>query len=103
MSVSEAPSPSPSPSATSPTDDPVLIRRAKVARLSALGKRYGYLAILVAMIVFVIGFVTDFGPAVTITILVCLALSTVLLIPALIFGYGVKAAEREEAGEKFRY
>jgi len=96
------------PAATSPTDgppadDPVLVRRAMVARWSATAKRAGYLTILVAMVVFVIGFVTEFGPAVTGIIVGCLAASAVLLIPALIFGYGVKAAEREDAGEKFRY
>lgn len=86
-----------------PTDDPVLARRAQVARWSATAKRSGYLAIVVAMVVFVIGFATDFGPVITTIVLVALAVSAVLLIPALIFGYGVKAAEREEAGEPFRY
>ncbi|HOT78399.1 MAG TPA: hypothetical protein PKY13_00355 [Microthrixaceae bacterium] len=85
------------------SDDPVLIRRAQVARWSAMAKRAGYLTILVAMIVFVIGFATEFGPAVTGIIVGCLVASAVLLIPALIFGYGVKAAEREDAGEPFRY
>ena len=89
--------------APSPTDDPVLVRRAQVAKWSALAKRLGYVAILVAMIVFVVGFVTEFGPLVTGTIIGCLVASAVLLIPALIFGYGVKAAEREDAGEPFRY
>lgn len=85
------------------TDDPVLLRRAKVAKWSATAKRAGYLAILLSMIVFVIGFVTDFGPVITSTILICLALSALLLIPALIFGYGVKAADQEDAGQPFRY
>lgn len=86
-----------------PPDDPVLVRRAQVARWSALAKRAGYLTILVAMIVFVVGFATEFGPVITTVIVVCIALSAVLLVPALIFGYGVKAAEREDAGERFRY
>jgi len=85
------------------TDDPVLLRRAQVAKWSATAKRVGYLAILLSMIVFVIGFVTDFGPVITSTILICLALSALLLIPALIFGYGVKAADQEDAGQPFRY
>lgn len=84
-------------------DDPVLRRRAQVARWSATAKRAGYLAVLAAMVTFVIGFFTDFGPVVTAIVVGCLAVSAVLLIPALIFGYGVKAAEQEDAGQPFRY
>lgn len=102
--MNSAASPSPAPAPSDPAQsDPVLVRRAQVARWSALAKRLGYLTILVAMIVFVIGFVTDFGPIVTGVIVGCLAASAVLLIPALIFGYGVKAAEQEDAGQPFRY
>jgi hypothetical protein len=86
-----------------PPTDPVLVRRAQVARGSGLAKRAGYLSILIAMVTFVIGFVTNFGGLVTSIIIGCLVASAVFLIPALIFGYGVKAAEREDAGEPFRY
>lgn len=92
------------PTPDDPTpEDPVLRRRRQVAAWSATAKRAGYLAVLLAMVVFVIGFVTDFGPVVTALIVACLAASAVLLIPAMIFGYGVKAAEQEEAGQPFRY
>lgn len=84
-------------------DDPVLRRRAQVARWSAAAKRGGYAAVLAAMITFVVGFVTEFGPAITALVVGFLTLSAVLLIPALIFGYGVKAAEQEDAGQPFRY
>jgi hypothetical protein len=84
-------------------DDPVLRKRAKVARWSATGKRAGYGAMLAAMVVFVVGAVTDFGPVVTTLVLVFIALSALLLIPAMIFGYGVKMAESEEQGGSFRY
>lgn len=83
--------------------DPVLVRRAQVAYWSAKAKRMGYLAIGVAMVVFVIGFIVDFTPLTTTVIVVCLVASAVLLIPAVIFGYGVKAAEQEERGESFHY
>ena len=91
------------PTGTSEAADPVLARRAQIAKWCALGKRWGYIAVLGAMVVFVIGFATEFRPAITTTILVLITASAILLIPALIFGYGVKAAEREEAGERFRY
>lgn len=84
-------------------DDPVLRRRAQVARWSAAAKRGGYAAVLAAMVTFVVGFVTEFGPVITALVVGFLAVSAVLLIPALIFGYGVKAAEQEDAGQPFRY
>ena len=90
-------SPAPDPS------DPVVARRAQFARWCDLGKRAGYTAILVAMVVFVIGFIVDFTALVTNTVIICLALSAVFLIPAIIFGYGIKAAEQEERGESFHY
>lgn len=83
--------------------DPVLLRRGQVALWSARAKRFGYLAVCVAMVVFVIGFIIDFNPVVTTIIVACLVASALLLIPALIFGYGVKAAEQEERGESFHY
>lgn len=88
---------------TAPADDPVLVRRAQVARWCGYGKRAGYLAVLAAIVVFGVGLATDFGPTVTTLVVACLVASAVFLIPATIFGYGVKAAEREEAGEPFRY
>jgi uncharacterized membrane protein len=84
-------------------DDPILRRREQIAQWSALAKRTGYLAMLIAMIVFVIGFATNFSTAVVGIIIGAIAVSGLLLIPALIFGYGVKAAEQEDRGEPFRY
>ncbi len=83
--------------------DPVLVRRAQVAHYSALGKRLGYMCILVACIAFGCGLFLNFGTAVTAIVVGALALSAVFLVPATIFGYGVKAADREDRGEKFTY
>ncbi len=84
-------------------DDPVVARRAQVARWSGLAKRAGYGAILLAFVAFAIGLATSFSGVVTGVITVSLAASAALLIPAVIFSYGVKAAEQEERGEPFRY
>ncbi|MFN8051888.1 MAG: hypothetical protein U0Q22_10650 [Acidimicrobiales bacterium] len=83
--------------------DPVLARRAQIAHWCDLAKRGGYTAVLIAMIVFVVGFVTEFRPVITTTIIACIVVSAVLLVPALIFGYGVKAAQREDEGRPFSY
>jgi hypothetical protein len=77
-------------------DDPVLLRRARYARLAIGGQRLGYFVLVVAVVAFVIGFATGF-PAATVVITVAgLIGACVLLPPAIIAGYAVKAAEREE-------
>lgn len=76
--------------------DPVRARRAQWARWSATGKRVGYGLVLLAVVAFAVGFATDF-PAATVTIVVASLIgSTVTLAPGIVFGYAVKAAERED-------
>ena len=79
-------------------DDPVLARRARLGRLAENGQRLGYVCIAVAVAAFVAAAVTSFaGWAVTIT-LVGLLGATIVLPPAIVLGYGVKKAEREDPG-----
>lgn len=76
--------------------DPVLERRARYARLVGVGKRVGYSLLLIAVVAFVVGFALGFPqPAVTASV-VGLIGTCVVLPPAIIFGYAVKAAERED-------
>ena len=79
------------------------MKRAQITAWSEKANRFGYLAILAAMIVFVIGFFVGFNSAVIAVVVGLIALSGLLLIPAMIFGYGVKAAEKEERGEKSHF
>ena len=78
--------------------DPVLQRRAQISRLVSLGQRTGYALFLVAVVLFVIGFVNGFGTAITTTITICLVVGSLILAPAIVFHYGVKAAQREDDG-----
>lgn len=82
----------------------VLARRARIARWVVLGKRTGYAALAVAIATFVIGAIASF-PAWTVAVATAgLVAACVALPPALVFGYGVRAAEREdrEAGRTER-
>lgn len=79
-------------------EDPVLVKRARIAKLVAVGQRLGYLLFLAALILFVIGFVVGFNSALTTTITGCLILGSLVLAPAIVFGYAVKAAERADLG-----
>ena len=73
-------------------DDPVLLRRKRLARLAKLGQRSGYFAFFIALIVFIIGFATSFTNAVAITLIVLLILGSFLLAPSIVLHHAVKAA-----------
>ena len=76
----------------------MLERRAKIASLVALGKRTGYGALLVAIGAFAVGAIASF-PAWTVGVATAgLVVACVALPMAIVFGYGIKAAEREERG-----
>jgi len=76
----------------------VLARRARISRLVALGQRLGYSLWLVAIVVFVVGAVTGFHPAMVTIVIGCLAAGSALLAPSIVIGYGVRAADREDQG-----
>ena len=79
-----------------PDDDPVRARRARIARLVALGQRIGYTLWLVAIVVFFVGAATSFRPAMVTVVVACLAAGSALLAPSIVISYGVRAADREE-------
>lgn len=83
---------------TSPTD-PVRVRRARWSRLASTGQRTGYLLILVAIVAFGYGIAVDFTDGVTTVVGIALLLATVTLAPAMVIGYAVKAAEREDRAQ----
>jgi hypothetical protein len=76
--------------------DPVLARRATIARWSALGKRVGYVLYGAALVLFFVGLATGFDGGIATAIVAALLVGGAALIPAIVFGYGVRAAEREE-------
>lgn len=80
------------------SDDPVLERRRRIARLVELGQRVGYGAFGAAIVAFVVGLVSDFG-AVSGPIVALIVFGSLVLAPAIVFGYAVKAAEREDRAE----
>jgi hypothetical protein len=81
---------------TEPERDPVLARRALVARLALVGQRVGYLLYGASVVLFVIGFIVGFTPAVVTAIVTMMIAGSALLAPAIVAGYAVKAAARED-------
>jgi hypothetical protein len=80
----------------SPGDDPVLAKRARIARIAALGKRVGYTALLLAILGFVAGVITSFATWTVVLSTVGLFAACVILPVPIVLGYGVRAAARED-------
>lgn len=67
-----------------------------MAKWTLLANRIGYLLFAAAMVLFVMAFAFHFTPLMVTLITVCLVMGSVLLAPAIVLGYAVKAAERED-------
>ena len=76
--------------------DPVRARRKRIAKYTKLANRVGYLCWGVAVVTFIIGFVGSFNDTVSTIVITSLIVGSVLLAPAIILGYAIKAAERED-------
>ncbi len=76
--------------------DPVLARRARIAKLCELGQRIGYSLFGLAIVLFMIGFIGSYSDVLVTAIVASLGIGSLVLAPAIVFGYAVKAAERED-------
>jgi hypothetical protein len=84
------------PDAASPNDDPVRARRRRIAHWTLLANRIGYLMYAAAIALFVMAFAFGFKGLLVTLITVFLIVGSVLLAPAIILGYAIKAAERDD-------
>jgi hypothetical protein len=76
--------------------DPVRAKRARIARAVEVAQRVGYGAFGVAVVAFVLGFVVGFDGAFVAVVVTALLVGSAVLAPAIVLGYAVKAAERED-------
>ena len=83
------------------TVDPVRAKREKVAKYTLLANRVGYLFFAVAIATFVIGFAISFNGAVSAIVIGSVIAGSILLAPAIVLGYAVKAAERDDRERGF--
>jgi hypothetical protein len=79
-----------------PTGDPVLARRRNLARWVKRAQRVGYGLLGVFCVLVAIGFPTGFPPWLTTSAVVAIIAGSALLAPAIVLGYGLKAADRED-------
>lgn len=75
-----------------------MVRRARFARFAEIGKRLGYSLFLVAIVAFFIGLATTFATVWGWLMIAALLAGSACLLPAIIIGYAVKAAERHDQG-----
>ena len=78
------------------SDDPVLERRQRLARLARTGRRLGYSLYGVSLAAFIAGFLIGFTAAPATVAAITLVAGSVLLAPSIIIGYGVSAADRAD-------
>jgi len=82
---------------TNPTD-PVRERREFVARLAASARIAGWSLFGLAVVAFVFGLVVGLTGVVVVIVIGSMFLGSAVLLPAIIVGFGVSAAEREDRG-----
>jgi hypothetical protein len=81
--------------------DPVLAKRARIARAVRFGRRAGYAAVAVSVVSFVVAAATDF-PAVAVDISIAALVAAIVILPVpIVLGYGVRAAEREDRQRRY--
>ena len=76
--------------------DPVRARRARVAGGVRSAKRVGYALFLLAIVLFFVALVGELTGGLAVAIVACLVAGSVVLLPAIILGYAVRTAERED-------
>ena len=79
-----------------PASDPVRARRAQVDKWNRLATRVGYLLYLVAVVMFFVALLTTFSSGKVTIITFSMIAGSVLLAPAIVIGYAVKAAEKDD-------
>jgi hypothetical protein len=76
--------------------DPILVQRAKAQRIANIGQRIGYLLYGLAIVVFMIGLLTNFNSTVSAITTFGVIAGSIVLAPAILAGYAVKAAVRDD-------
>lgn len=76
--------------------DPVRARREQIAKWTLMANRIGYLFFALAITLFVLAFAFGFTNTMSTLIIGSLVIGSILLAPAIVLGYAVKAAERDD-------
>ena len=78
------------------TDDPILAKRARVAHLVSMAMRVGFALFAMATVFFFWALFTRFTSVLATATTICLIAGSLLLAPAMVVKYAVKAADRAD-------
>ena len=81
---------------SSADDRDLATRRRRIGQATVAGQRLGYLLYLAAAALFFTGFATNFRSGLVTAIVICLVAGSLVLAPAIVFSYAVRAANRED-------
>ncbi len=76
--------------------DPVRAQRRRIDRWASRIRRTGFLAFGASLALLVIGAATELGDTLAAVIIALVIVGSILLLPAIIVGYAVRAAERHD-------
>ena len=76
--------------------DPVLAKRARIDSLVKAGKRIGYGLYLVSIVLFFVALFTVMKDWMVTVIIGSMVIGSIVLAPAIVFGYGIKSAIRDD-------
>jgi hypothetical protein len=74
----------------------VRARRQQIAHWTLIANRIGYLLFALAIVLFVLAFAFGFTNTMSTLVVTSLVAGSILLAPAIVLGYAVKAAERDD-------
>ena len=77
--------------------DPILEQRERVRRIANAAKRVGYLLFLASMVLFFVALAMNLPAGLTAAAAATLVAGCIVLAPAILLGYAVRGAEREDA------
>ena len=83
-------------STTSQSNDPVLEKRERIRSQVKLGKRVGYSLMIISIVSMFLCIPLGWPAYLTITSMVTFTLSCIILPLPIVFGYGIKSAEKED-------
>lgn len=70
-----------------------------MTRWTQRANRVGYLLFGVAIVLFIVAFTGDFNDTMVTLIVICMTVGSILLAPAIVLGYGLKAAEKDDLAQ----
>ena len=77
--------------------DPVRVQRARIAKVVRLGLSAGYGLFAAAIVLFFIGLIFGYSDRLVSMIVSALVVGSIVLAPAIVFNYAVRAADRDDA------